>query len=113
MSHVVLPQNPVGGVYAGSYAAADAKFQATEVFCLDAAMGTAVWRVPVKLNVFGATVAGSRAFFGLGTGDLKTGTAEPKGAVLCVDATTGRRCWQCDLPDGVPSRPVAAQSAGV
>jgi outer membrane protein assembly factor BamB len=96
-----------GGVYAGSYAAADTKYQATEVFCLDAATGTAVWRVPVKLNVFGATVAGSRAYFGLGTGNATTSAAEPKGAVLCVDAATGRRRWQCDVPDGVPGRPVA------
>src|SRR5207253_46217 len=33
---------------------------------------------------------------------------KPAGAVLCVEAATGKRLWRTDTPDGVLDRPVVA-----
>jgi outer membrane protein assembly factor BamB len=91
-------------VYAGS--GVGDIYNSPAIFCLDAGTGKEVWRIPVHLPVFGSpTVDGGRVFYGLGNGDFLTSADNPAGAVLCVDAATGRRLWQFDVPDGVHVRP--------
>ncbi|MCS6852430.1 MAG: PQQ-like beta-propeller repeat protein [Gemmataceae bacterium] len=81
-------------------------YNTTEVFCLDATTGQPRWRLPVDLSAFGAAaVKGSHVYFGLGNGDFLKSADQPAGAVLCVEALTGRRLWRYDLPDGVHVRP--------
>lgn len=83
-----------------------------EVFCLNADTGKREWTLPLEnLRSFAApTVSGNRVFFGIGTGNLTesllTGDDKPAGALLCVEAATGRRIWRFDVSDGVHVQPV-------
>ncbi len=84
-------------LYAGS------GYDKLEVFCLDARCGTLVWRLPVEFSAFAAPVVdGERVFFGIGTGNLvASSAASPAGALLCVEARSGRELWRYAVPDGV------------
>jgi outer membrane protein assembly factor BamB len=94
-------------LYAGSIVSRTRK--ATEVFCLDTEDGTLQWHVPTDLPASGSpAVDGTDVFFGLGNGRLATSAQPPEkpaGALLCVDAASGRRRWQCAVGDAVHTRP--------
>ncbi len=83
-------------------------YKETCCFCLDALTGAEVWRVPTPLPVWGtAAVGGGQVYIPLGNGNfLESDKETPKGAVLCVDAKTGKRNWQFDAGDGVLTRVV-------
>jgi outer membrane protein assembly factor BamB len=80
---------------------------------LDANSGQEKWRTDLKLRAFGAPLAsGGKVFFGVGTGNMgadvheypEEGAArdkEPAGAVVCLDATTGKEQWRHPLPRSV------------
>jgi outer membrane protein assembly factor BamB len=106
--HVDAGPTVAGGrVFAGSYAASDSRFTATELFCLDAATGEPVWRVPVELSSFAApAVEDGRVYFAVGNGNVTSSATQPAGALLCLDAATGRRLWRRDVPDSILERPV-------
>jgi outer membrane protein assembly factor BamB len=74
-----------------------------EVFCLDARSGALVWRLPVEFSAFASPrVDGERVFFGIGNGNLVASITEsPAGALLCVEARSGRELWRYAVPDGV------------
>lgn len=99
-------------IYVGS--GVSRAYRTTEVFCLDAESGQSIWRMPVDLPAWGTPLlvwdtplgAWGRVVFGLGNGNLlQSDPNKPAGAVLCLEAETGKRVWRRDLPDGVLTRP--------
>lgn len=106
--HVDANPLVIGGkVYCGS-GVGDA-YKETTVFCLDAATGKQVWRMPVDLPVWGQpTLDGRYLYVGLGNGNFMESAANPGGALLCLEAETGKRTWRTDARDGVLGRPVVA-----
>lgn len=80
---------------------------------LDAATGDEKWRTDLKLRSFGAPLAsGSKVFYGVGTGNMGADVfkydeegemrdREPAGAVVCLDAATGKEEWRHPLPKSV------------
>lgn len=96
-----------GRVFAGS------GYRTLALLGLDAATGAEVWRTPVGLRSFGPPLAlGDRVVYGLGTGNLVEDLAAvaeegvpqetaPAGAVVCVEAATGKEVWRCDTPKSV------------
>jgi outer membrane protein assembly factor BamB len=107
--HVDTSACVVGGrLYAGS--GLSRKYKKTEIFCLNAGDGTEVWRQPTALPVWGSpAVDRDQVFFGLGNGRLIRDVVPPEkpaGAVLCVEAATGRIQWCCHVPNGVLAEPV-------
>ncbi|OAI40682.1 hypothetical protein AYO40_04535 [Planctomycetaceae bacterium SCGC AG-212-D15] len=92
-------------VYAGSGISRTHK--TTAMFCLDADTGKEVWQTPTELPVWGSpTVSVDRVYFGLGNGQFGESAAQPAGAVICVEAATGKRLWDRPIPDGVLDRPL-------
>jgi outer membrane protein assembly factor BamB len=95
-------------LYAGSGLSRTRK--ATEIFCLDTRDGRVLWRAPTDLPVWGSpALDGDSVLFGLGNGRLLEGPpppAKPAGAVLCVDAVSGRQRWRWRETDAVFCRPV-------
>lgn len=83
--------------------------------CLDTDTGAELWRTDLKLRAFGAPlVLGKFVYYGVGTGNMGTDTFnypeegaekenldQPAGAVVCLDAETGREVWRYDLPRSV------------
>jgi outer membrane protein assembly factor BamB len=103
-----VDSNPavVGGrLYVGS--GVGDLYRETVIFCLDTATGKEAWRIPVDLPAWGSPrVSGGYVFFGLGNGNFyESDGSRPGGAVLCVEAATGKRYWRCDVPDAVLDRP--------
>jgi outer membrane protein assembly factor BamB len=91
---------------------------------LDANTMAEKWRTDLKLRAFGAPlVSGSKVYYAVGTGNLGADTwnydeeggakeKEPAGAVVCLDATTGKEEWRYPLPKSVHSG-VAADAFSV
>ncbi len=84
------------------------------VFALDAESGNELWRTPVSLRSFGPPLAiDNRVIYGLGTGNMTSDTftydeevgkapeTDPAGAVIAVDAATGKLAWRYDLTRSV------------
>jgi outer membrane protein assembly factor BamB len=93
-----------GRVYCGS-GVGDA-YRETCVFCLDAVTGKELWRKPTELPVWGgATVSGDRVYVGIGNGNFMESDEKPAGALLCLEADTGKQVWRCEAKDGVHVRP--------
>jgi outer membrane protein assembly factor BamB len=80
------------------------------LLAVDAGTGKEIWRTPVKLRSFGPPlVLGNRVVYGLGTGNMSADVftyaeekganeeKEPAGAVICVEAESGKIAWQYDL----------------
>jgi outer membrane protein assembly factor BamB len=86
------------------------------VFCLDARTGKKLWLLPLEarnLPAWGSpAVAGDQLFFGIGNGDLLETTRDekPAGALLCVDARTGRERWRYDIGNGVLNKPAVDET---
>lgn len=78
----------------------------TEVFCLSIADGRPLWRMPTDLPVWGSpAIEGEYVYVGLGNGRFSESADSPKGALLCLEADTGRRIWRYDVADAVLVRP--------
>lgn len=70
-----------------------------EVLCLDARTGHVLWRTGSDLPTSGPpAVGGDEVWIGLGDGDA--------GALLCLDASDGRRRWHRPVGGAVLARPV-------
>jgi outer membrane protein assembly factor BamB len=82
------------------------RFNQTVLLCLNADNGKEIWRVPVDWSAFApATVADAHVYFGIGNGNIKESDSSPKGALLCLDAASGKRIWQADAQDCVLCKP--------
>ena len=80
---------------------------------LDANTMAEKWRTDLKLRSFGAPlVSGSKVFYGVGTGNMgadtfkykeedRDGEKDSAGAVVCLDAATGKEEWRYALPKSV------------
>ncbi|MBA4191581.1 MAG: hypothetical protein C0467_26680 [Planctomycetaceae bacterium] len=80
---------------------------------LDTETGKELWRTDLKLRSFGAPfVLGKSVFYGVGTGNMvadvhhypEEGESKDKdaaGAVVCLDADTGKETWRFDMPRSV------------
>jgi outer membrane protein assembly factor BamB len=78
----------------------------TAVFCLDADTGRLIWKVKTDLPAWGGpAAAGEQVFFPLGNGDVAQDATHPAGALLCLEAGSGKAVWRTDVPNGVLSRP--------
>jgi outer membrane protein assembly factor BamB len=101
--------NPVvvgGRVYGGS--GVGDEYKETALFCLDAETGKERWRMPTDLAVWGRpAVNGGFVYAGLGNGNFLESAARPAGAVLCLEAATGKRLWRYDVADAVLTRVAA------
>jgi outer membrane protein assembly factor BamB len=95
--------NPVvadGRVYGGS--GVGDEYKETALFCLDAETGKELWRMPTDLPVWGMpAVAGGFVYAGVGNGNFMESAERPAGAVLCLEAATGKRVWRYDVADAV------------
>jgi outer membrane protein assembly factor BamB len=96
-----------GRLYCGS--GVSRVHRATCVFCLDGRDGRVLWREPTDLPAWGPSVVdGGEAFFGLGNGRLDRSAEppeQPAGALLCVEAASGKERWRFATGDAVFGRP--------
>ncbi len=104
-----IDANPLvagGKVYVGS-GKGDA-FMEFAIVCLDAVTGKEEWRMPMDLPSWGgAALVGDRLLVSIGNGIFTMSDPEPAGAILALDAKTGRRLWRTDakqIRDGVHVR---------
>jgi outer membrane protein assembly factor BamB len=78
----------------------------TLLLCLDANTGKEIWRLPVEVPAFASpALSGKHVFFGIGNGDFSRSGSPPIGAVVCVEAASGKQVWRFDAPDAVLSEP--------
>lgn len=99
---------PGGKLYAGTGVDRNRKDDPgeTALLCLEAATGKLVWKVSVDLPSWGAPVlSGDDVFFGIGNGDIFDDAPAPAGAMLCLDAATGKIRWRTDVPNGILDKP--------
>jgi outer membrane protein assembly factor BamB len=83
-----------------------------ECLCLEATTGRLVWRTAVDLPARAITAwAGDLVFAGLGSGTLTRSGDRPAGALVCLEARTGRRLWRYDVQDGVLAQPVVHEAS--
>jgi outer membrane protein assembly factor BamB len=77
----------------------------TALYCLDPTDGRELWHVATDLPVWGSPgVAGDLLFVPLGNGRLLESVeppGRPAGAMLCLDAATGRERWRYPVGDGI------------
>jgi outer membrane protein assembly factor BamB len=77
----------------------------TALFCVDTDTGKERWRMPTDLPVWGMpAVLGEHVYAGIGNGNFLDSAEKPAGAVLCLEAATGKRVWRYDVSDGVLAR---------
>ncbi len=110
--HVDANPTVVGArLYAGSGVSRTHK--TTEIFCLDTEDGHVHWRQRTDLPVWGSpALDGDHVLFGLGNGRMDQSVEppeQPAGAILCVEASTGRQAWRYDVGDGVLLKPALDQ----
>jgi outer membrane protein assembly factor BamB len=96
-----------GVVYVGSYWAEDNRHKDLRLIALNAATGQTIWNVPVDLSTYQKpATSGEFVYFSLGTGDYESSGPKPAGAVIALEAATGRQAWRTDLPDSVFGTPL-------
>jgi outer membrane protein assembly factor BamB len=95
-----------GVLYVGSYWADDNEHKDLRLVALKVADGTVVWNEPIDLSSFSQpAIVDKTLYFSLGTGDLESDSQKPAGAVVAVNAETGKQVWRTDLPNGVFGSP--------
>src|SRR5262249_38398411 len=80
----------------------------TRLFCVDANNGELIWQQPVDLPCWGIpSVQGSLVYFSLGNGDIASDATDetPAGAVIALDAKTGKKAWRFDVDRGIIEGP--------
>jgi outer membrane protein assembly factor BamB len=101
-----IDANPLvvdGKVYVGS--GKGDVYSALDIVCLDAETGKEVWRRGIDQPSWGgACLAGELLIVGMGNGNFLTSEEKPAGAILALNAKTGKRIWQTDMKDGIHVR---------
>jgi outer membrane protein assembly factor BamB len=86
-------------------------FREPRLVCLNRLDGSLAWEFPTDLPAWGSPrLHESTVYFGLGNGRLNrsaSGSEKPAGAVIALEASSGKRLWRFDTPDAVMSRPAA------
>jgi outer membrane protein assembly factor BamB len=81
----------------------------TAVFCLDAATGKQIWKAPAPYPVWSKPVVKDGfAYITTGNGDVFDDAPPPEvpgGALLCLDAETGKEKWRFKTPNGLIEAP--------
>jgi len=96
-----------GVVYVGTYQAEDNQHKDLRLLALDAVTGKKTWSESIDLSSYSQPViAGNTVYFSLGTGNLESSGPNPGGAVVAIEAATGKQIWRADLPDSVFGSPV-------
>ena len=74
---------------------------------IDAEKGDILWAIPAEIPVVASPAAvKDRVYFGLGNGKINVDADNPKGAVWCLDAATGKQKWTFPLDNGVFASPI-------
>ena len=95
-----------GVVYVGSYLAEDNQHKDLRLLALDALTGRVIWSEPTNLSSYSCpAISGKIVYFSLGTGDLESSGPNPTGAVVAINAATGKQIRRIDLPDSVFGSP--------
>jgi outer membrane protein assembly factor BamB len=95
-----------GIVYVGSYRADDNQHKELRLLALDAATGRVIWSEPIDLSSYSQpAIADKTVYFCLGTGNLESSGPKSAGAVVAINAATGKQIWRVDLPDSVFGSP--------
>lgn len=101
------PLISAGFLFVGSYSGRGTRSSNLSLMSLDAASGRQLWEEPMDLSCFSPPVAlNRRVFFGIGSGDLESGGADPAGAVVALDAISGQWIWRSDFANSVLATPV-------
>jgi eukaryotic-like serine/threonine-protein kinase len=104
--HLHIDSSPAvsdGRVFVGS--GLSRRFHSNEVLALSADSGKPIWQMTVNLPAWGSPIVrDDQVFFGLGNGRLERDDTAPSGALLCVNATTGKENWRFQVPNAVLSR---------
>jgi outer membrane protein assembly factor BamB len=78
----------------------------TALFCLDAATGQQIWKIPMPHPVWTTPVLNhGQLFLAIGNGDVFTDAPEPAGAIFCLNPETGATIWKLDLPNSILQEP--------
>ncbi len=83
-------------------------YQRLQVFCLDLKTGKKIWtQEAIDLPCWGSpTVCNGVLCVGLGNGRITLSDSSPRGALLCLDAATGKKLWRFDaMKDAVHGKP--------
>jgi len=70
---------------------------------LDPDTGAEIRRMPTEMSVWNLLIDDDRLIASCGNGKLLSSDKNPRGAWLMLDRKTGRRIWQCDARDNIPS----------
>ncbi len=77
-------------------------FNGHAVVALDRHTGRILWETTVPYPVTGAiSASGTMVLAGCGNSDYVQTAPEPKGLVVCLDLTTGRKLWSLAMADSV------------
>jgi outer membrane protein assembly factor BamB len=83
-----------------------------ELLCLDPAIGRPLWRASFDLPVRVITAcSGEVVLAGLRNGTLTQSADQPAGAVVCLEARTGRQLWRYEVSDGVFGQPAVNETS--
>ena len=81
----------------------------TAAFCLDAATGTFIWKTEVPYPVWSTPIVKDGVvFLSTGNGDVFDDAKAPEvpgGALLCLNADTGKEQWRVTVPNGIIESP--------
>jgi len=81
----------------------------TTVFCIDAANGKQLWKAPAPYPVWSKPIVKDGfAYISTGNGDVFDDAQPPDvpgGALLCLDADTGKEKWRFKTPNGIIESP--------
>jgi outer membrane protein assembly factor BamB len=101
-----------GVVYVGSYWADDSRHKDLRLIALSAATGELIWSVPVDVSTYQKpAIGGEFVYFSVGAGNYESSGPKPAGAVIVLEAATGRQAWRTDLPDSVFGTPLLIEDS--
>jgi outer membrane protein assembly factor BamB len=78
----------------------------TAAFCFDADTGKLLWQIAVPYPVWSTPIVKDQlVFLTTGNGDVFEDAKEPGGALLCLEADTGKEKWRFKVNNGIIEAP--------